>query len=185
MRSLALPVFGLFLAALFVPPAAPAGPTPRPSPELVFKNARPGPDLSLSQFRGKIVALALTHTTCDHCQFLTHTLNKIQKEYAARNVIVVECAFNPDVVITLPPFMKDVAPAFPMGYTTDPEIKKFLSWNDKRDGTLYIPYMLFLDAQGVIRFEKNGRDGFFIEADKNVRAILDQMVKPVAPAKKK
>jgi thiol-disulfide isomerase/thioredoxin len=180
MRSL---VF--LLTALVVAPVTAAGPTPRPSPELVFKNARRGPDLALSQFRGKIVALALTHTTCDHCQFLTHDLNKIQKDYADRNVIIVECAFNEDVVMTLPPFMRDVAPTFPMGYTTDAEIKKFLKWNDKKDGVLYIPYMLFLDAKGVIQYDKNGRDGFFVDGEKNIRAILDKMVKPSAPAKKK
>jgi thiol-disulfide isomerase/thioredoxin len=180
MRTLAL-----LLTALAAPMTA-TGPTPRPAPELVFKNARRGPDLALSQFRGKIVALALTHTTCDHCQFLTQTLNKIQKDYAARNVIVVECAFNENVVMTLGPFMKDVAPIFPMGYTTDAAIKKFLAWNDKRDGTLYIPYMLFIDAKGVIQYDKNGRDGFFVDSDKNVRAILDKMTTPVAtksPAK--
>jgi|ERR1039458_270901 thiol-disulfide isomerase/thioredoxin len=180
MRSLAF-----LLTALVVVPIAPAGPTPRPSPELVFKNARRGPALSLSQFRGKIVALALTHTTCDHCQILTHALNKIQQDYAARNVVVVECAFNEDVLITLGPFMKEVAPIFPMGYTTDLEVKKYLKWNDKRDGMLYIPYMLFIDAQGIIRYDRNGRDGFFVEADKNIRAILDKMVKPAAAAKKK
>jgi len=177
--------FILLLTALIVAPLAPAGPTPRPSPPFVFKNARRGPDLSLSQFHGKIVALALTHTTCDHCQFLTHTLNKIQQDYAARNVVVVECAFNADVVMTLGPFMKDVAPVFPMGYTTDAEVKKYLHWDEKRDGILYIPYMLFIDAQGVIRYEENGRDGFFVEADKNVRGILDKMVKPAAASKKK
>ena len=180
MRSL---VF--LLTTLFAAPVIAAGPTPRPAPELVFKNARKGPDLALSQFRGKIVALALTHTTCDHCQFLTHDLNKIQKDYAAKNVIMVECAFNADVVLTLPPFMHDVAPAFPMGYTTDAEIKKFLKWNDKLDGMLYIPYMLFIDEKGIIQYDRNGRDGFFVDGEKNIRAILDQMVKPAAPAKKK
>ena len=180
MRSLVL--LPLVLIAASVAPSAPAS---RPAPELVFKNARGGPDLALSQFKGKIVALALTHTTCNHCQFLTTKLNKIQQEYAKRNVIVVEVAFNENVAMTLTPFMKDVAPIFPMGYTTDPEIKKFLRWNDKRDGILYVPYMLFIDAGGVIRFDESGKDGFFDDPDVKVRATLEKMLKPAVAGKKK
>jgi hypothetical protein len=187
MRTLA------FLLALAAAPLAPAAPTPRPSPPFVFNDARnpKGPKISLSQFRGRIIALALTQTTCSHCQFLTHTLNKIQADYAARNVMVLECAFNPDVVMTLPPFMHDVHPDFPMGYTTEAEVMKYLGRNEKRDGPIYVPYMLFIDEKGVIRYDESGRNakntdtsGFFEESDKNVRAILDKMLAiPAAPKK--
>jgi hypothetical protein len=48
-----------------------------------------------------------------------------------------------------------------------------------------IPYMLFIDAQGTIRGDFNGRDGFFRESDKNIRTQLDKMLKPASAAKKK
>jgi thiol-disulfide isomerase/thioredoxin len=184
----------ILLLSLAASPLLPAAPTPRPSPPFVMKDARGGPDFSLAKFRGKIVAFAITQTTCSHCQFLTHTLNKIYKDYESRNVMVVECAFNPDVVLTLGPFMKDVAPLFPMGYNTDHvAVKKYLGWSDERDGMLYIPYMIFIDQKGIIRYDESGRDatntrpnGFFGEnADKNIRAILDKMLKSAAPAPKK
>ncbi len=182
MRSFTLLSLVVIAASISV-----SAPTSRPTPPLVFKNARGGPDLALSQFKGKIVALALTSTTCEHCQMLTHLLNKVQDDYQKKNVVVVECAFNDNVQMTLGPFMKDVAPKFAMGYTSNDAILKFLNWNEKKDGILYVPYMLFIDAKGVIRFEEKGRDGFFVNADQSVRKVLDQMTggAPAAPAAKK
>ena len=37
-----------------------------------------------------------------------------------------------------------------------------------------IPYMIFIDARGIIRGDFNGKDGFFGEADKRIRARTGQ-----------
>lgn len=180
MRTLALILTGL-LPAL----TATAAHVPRPAPELVMERGG-APRLALSQFRGKIIALAFGHTTCDHCQDLTRVLSVIQKDYAARNVVAVECAFEGDVRTNYPMFLKALAPQFPTGYTSEEVVKKYLMWDDKRDGMLMIPYMLFIDAAGVIRGDFNGKDGFFSQMDRNIRAELDKMTKGAAqPAPKK
>ena len=178
--------FALLLTGLLPAWCAPAASVPRPSPELVMQRGG-APPIQLSQFRGKVVALAFGHTTCDHCQFLTRTLNTIQKDYAARNVVVVECAFEEGVTNNFPMYLKALQPNFAAGITNEPEVKKFLLWNDKRDGILMIPYMIFIDARGIIRGDFNGKDGFFTEGEKNIRAQLDKLTKPAAPpaAKKK
>ena len=174
MRTPALILTGLFLAS-----HASAGETPRPSPELIMQRGG-APPIRLSQFRGKIVALALAQTTCNHCQFLTTALKAIQKDYAARNVQVVECAFEDGVDINYPMFLKAFEPNFPTGYTTGAAVKKYLKWNDQTNGMLMIPYMIFIDAGGIIRGDFDGKDGFFGEADKHIRAELDKMTKPAA-----
>jgi thiol-disulfide isomerase/thioredoxin len=174
MRTVALILTGLLTAW-----TAPAARVPRPSPELTMQRGG-APPIRLSQFRGKIVALAFAHTTCDHCQFLTRTLKEIQKDYAARNVQVVECAFEADVNINYPMFLKAFEPNFATGYTTDAAVKKYLQWNDQTDGMLMIPYMIFIDAGGIIRGDFSGRDGFFGESDKRIRAELDKMTKTAA-----
>ena len=74
MRTLALILTCLSTAWM----AQSAGRVPRPSPELILQRGAGAP-LKLSQFRGKIVALALGHTTCDHCQFLTTTLKRFRR----------------------------------------------------------------------------------------------------------
>lgn len=164
---------------------APAASVPRPSPELTMLRGA-APSLLLSQFRGKIVALAFSYTSCEHCQVLTRTLKVIQKDYEARNVQIVECAFEEGVNINYPMFLKVFEPNFPTGYTTAVAVKKYLQWVDPRDGVLMVPYMIFIDAGGIIRGDFSGKDGFFGESDKRIRAELDKMTKPPAklPGKK-
>ena len=175
----------LILTCLLCALTAAAAETPRPSPELTLQRGG-APPLQLGQFRGKIVALTFMHTTCDHCQALTRTLKVIQKDYADRNVQVVECAFEDSVKLNYPMFLKAFEPNFPTGYTTDLEVKKFLKWNELRDGILYVPYLILIDAKGVIRGDFSGNDGFFGEADKRIRAELDKLVKAAArPAARK
>jgi peroxiredoxin len=163
---------------------APAASVPRPSPDFVMQRGSAGA-IRLSNFRGKIVALVFTQTICDHCLTLTRTLKVIQKDYAARNVQVVECAFEPDIATNYPTFLKDLAPNFPTGYTTDVVVKKYLQWNDKTDGNLMVPYMIFIDTSGIIQGDFSGKDGFFVDADKRIRAELNKMTKPAKPPAKK
>jgi peroxiredoxin len=180
MRTLTLVLTGLMFAF-----TAPAASVPRPSPDFVMQRGS-APPIKLSQFRGKIVALVFGQTVCDHCQTLTRTLKVIQKDYAARNVQVVECAFEPDVAANYPAFLKEMAPNFPIGYTTDVVVKKYLQWNDKTDGNLMVPYMIFIDARGIIQGDFSGKDGFFDDADKRIRTELDKMSKRRAkPAAKR
>jgi len=180
MRTITLLLTGLLTAW-----TAPAASVPRPSPELTMQRGG-APPLQLREFRGKIVALAFSYTTCEPCQALTRTLKVIQKDYAARNVQVVECAFEEDAYISYPMFLKAFEPNFATGYTTAVAVKKYLEWHDQTDGVLMVPYMIFVDARGVIRGDFSGKDGFFSDADKRIRAELDKMTKSAAkPAAKK
>jgi peroxiredoxin len=169
----------LILTGLMFVLTALAASVPRPSPDFVMQRGSAAP-IKLSQFRGKIVALVFSQTICDHCQTLTRTLKVIQKDYAARNVQVVECAFEPDIATSYPRFLKEFAPNFATGYTTDVVVKKYLQWNDRTDGNLKVPYLIFIDARGIIQGDFSGKDGFFDDADKHIRAELDKMTKPAA-----
>jgi peroxiredoxin len=174
MRTLAL-----ILPCLVWALAVPAAETPRPAPELTLQRVD-GPPIQLSQFRGKIVALAFTYTECSHCQDLTRILKTIQSDYAARNVQVVECAFNGDAAKALPGFLKTLQPNFPVGYSDDGTVRKFLKWSDPANGTLYVPYMIFVDSRGTIQGDYSGRDHYFEESDRRTRAVLDEMLKRAA-----
>jgi len=101
-------------------------------------------------------------------------------------VQVVAVAFEEGVTNNYPMYLKALQPNFTTGITTEAEVKRFIKWDDKRDGILMIPYMLFIDAGGTIRGDFNGKDGFFSEGDKHIRAELDKILKPAAkPAAKK
>jgi thiol-disulfide isomerase/thioredoxin len=179
MRILA---FSLF-SALVIYAATPA---PRPAPELMMQDGHGRGTFQLRQFRGKVVALTFIHTGCQHCQNLTRTLVEIQKDYQAKNVAVVECAFNEDAAQFMGPFYEVFKPNFQVGLTNDVTVKRFLGWDDKKDGILMIPHMVFINAEGTIVQDHGENDFFGAASDKNIRAVLDKMTgKAPAAAKKK
>ena len=97
--------------------AALAGEPSRPSPPFTMLRVN-APSLRLSQYRGKVVALAFIQTTCSHCQQLTAELSRITRDYAGRGVQVLECAFHDDAVATMSEFLQRFTPPFPVGYST-------------------------------------------------------------------
>ena len=161
---------------------ASAADTARPSPDFTIE--RPGaPSLELTQYRGKVVALAFIYTTCSHCQQLTVELNQIAPDYAGRGVQFLECAFNEDAVPSMPEFLKRFSPAFPVGYSTMVAVRSYLQYSSVDRRPLYVPHLVFLDRAGVIRADYPGEDTFFQNANANIRAQLDKMLKVAAPKK--
>src|SRR5438045_9517048 len=94
---------------------ASASDLPRKSPDLALHMAD-GKSISLSQFKGKVVAVAFISTTCPHCQNYVQTLSAIQKEYAPKGVQILGAAFNDGAQSLLPAFIQQFEPAFPMGW---------------------------------------------------------------------
>ena len=178
MRN-ALPIF-LIAAFTFVAPAADMA---RPSPPFTIQRIG-APPLQLSQYRGKVVALAFIYTSCSHCQQLTTELNLIVPDYASRGVQFLECAFNGDAVAAMPEFLQRFTPPFPVGLATNADVMAYLQHSAIDPRPLFVPHMVFLDRAGVIRAEYPGGDAFFSNANANIRAQLDKMLKAPATAKK-
>lgn len=171
----------LLSAALVL--SATAAEAPRPSPPLEI--LRPGaPTVTLSQFRGKIVVLALIHTTCSHCQQFTVVLNILAHEYSRRGVQFLECAFNEDAVPTLPEFQARFHPSFPIGYNSPAAINTYLRRTILDRRPLYVPHLVVLDRAGRIHADIPGEDAFFRTAENSLSALLDGMLKPAAGRKK-
>lgn len=168
-----------------------AGDAARPSPAFsILRVGQPAPPpLRLSQYRGKVVALAFIHTTCTHCQDLTAVLKPIAKDYAPRGVQFLECAFNENVQNLLPEFIQRFQPPFPVGWNNNLAVMSYLQHSIIDQRPFYVPHMVFLDRQGVIRGDYPGEDQFFRNPDANIRVELDRLLKPAAakkapPAKK-
>jgi peroxiredoxin len=153
----------------------------RPSPAFSIMRIGAAP-LKLSQYRGKVVALAFIYTTCPHCQHLTTILNSVAKDYSARGVQVLECAFNDDAVPTMPEFLKQVDPQFPVGFATRASVMSYLQYAIADPRPLYVPHLVFLDRAGTIRGDYPGEGPFFADPDANTRKQLDQMLKRSGPS---
>ena len=163
--------------------AAWAADVARPSPPFTMQRIGAAP-LKLSQYRGKVVALAFISTACSHCQQLTTELKLIAQDYAGRGVQFLECAFNEDALPSLPEFLTRFTPPFPVGYAPSAAVMSYLEYSPLNARPLYVPHMVFLDRAGVIRADFPGEAGFFGNANANIRAQLDKMLNAPAGAKK-
>jgi peroxiredoxin len=164
----------LVLCALLALVAS-AADTTRPSPPFTMQRAAGGP-VSLSQYRGKVVAIAFILSSCSHCQELTTELNRISAEYQARGVQILECAFNPDAPTALPEFLQRFAPPFPVGYSTQPAVMAYLNYAPNDPRPVYVPHMVFIDRTGKIRAHYPGESPFFQKAGPNIRAEIDKLL---------
>ena len=171
-----IPIFTVMALTAFAADA----PVPSPPLEILRPNA---PPITLQQYRGKVVVLALILTTCSHCQQFTGVLNAVSREYSPRGVQFLECAFNPDAQATLPEFVQRFQPNFPVGYTSQVAINAYLHRSVLTTRPLYVPHLVVLDRAGWIRADYPGEDAFFRNPEAGLRALLDNLLRPASPAK--
>jgi len=134
------------------------------------------PALRFSQYRGRVLLVAFIQTTCPHCQQLTNELTLIARDYAARGVQVLECAFDENAAAALPEFLERFHPPFPVGYSTSAAVMAYLQYSIIDPRPVMVPQMVFLDRAGVIRAQYPGESDFFRNVGPNVRAQLDRML---------
>ena len=164
----------LLLAALAAPAIFAQADVPRQSPE--FTVMLPGgKPLAISSLRGKVVVLTFISTICPHCQKFTGDLNAMQREYGSQGVQVVECAFNTGVTENMvQDFINQYRPAFPMGMSTSPAVLSYLQYSSVR--IPYVPHVVLIDRQGVIRGDWAGESPFMTNPGPNVRAELNKLL---------
>jgi thiol-disulfide isomerase/thioredoxin len=169
--------FAMFLTGL----AAHAQQVPRPAGE--FAITMPNNQVNLlSHYAGKVVVLAFISTTCPHCQHTTGVLSAIQNEYASRGVQILAAAFNPDAAQLVPGFISQFKPTFPVGSTDRDSVLEYEQASLAKAN--FVPELIFIDRNRVIRAQHSGGDDFFKEQEKNIREMIDTLLKePVTAGK--
>jgi peroxiredoxin len=162
--------------------AASAVTIPRPAPEFVVRG--PAGEVLLSQYRGKVVLLALIFTTCPHCQHTVGIMSEVQKEYGSRGFQALGSAFNEMAGQLVPAFVSQFHPNFPIGYSPRATVLEFLQ--EPSNVLLSVPTLVFIDKKGIIRSQHMGsEDPFFKDQEKTIRAELETLLKEPAHTKKK
>jgi peroxiredoxin len=167
--------------------AASAVNLPRPAGDFAI-NVAPGQQFHLSRYKGKTVVLAFILTYCSHCQKVVGVLTKAQNDFGARGLQVLASAVEDKAALALPEFLRKFYPPFPVGYNPSSEFLAYM-----QHPPMLVPYMpavMFIDKEGVIRTQYEGRDAFLEESavEKNIRARIEEMLGPPAQkgvAKKK
>lgn len=180
-RLFALAV-GLSFPALF------AAEVPRPAPELVIRQVNK-PQLLLSQFRGKVVAVEFLQTTCPHCQDCSALLNKMLQEYGQRGFQPIGIAFNEMATMLVPDYVNQLGLKFPVGVGTREEAISYLQHPVVE--MMYVPQLIFIDRKGIIRAQYAGQSDFFKNEEPNMRKQIEALLNDpadgakAAPAKTK
>jgi thiol-disulfide isomerase/thioredoxin len=171
---------GLALAA----PALPAAVVPRTPPDLAL-TLPGGKQATLSQYKGKVVALAFILTTCPHCQAAMRYLIQDQNEFGPRGFQALASAIEDQARTNLPGFIRQFNPPFPVGYNALRPVLDFMQHPPMVSPRM--PLIAFIDRQGVLQAQYEGYEPFFAEDQmaKNLHDKIAAMLGLAPPAAKK
>jgi peroxiredoxin len=140
-----------------------------------------GQEITLNQLHGKVVAVFFFSTDCPHCQHTTTILNPIYAAWKSRGLEILGLAVNPTAASNLPDFKQKFGAAFPLGLTTRSDWSRFGEFSVMNNP--YVPFMIIVDRNGMIREEHPGQDrDFWLDQENNLRQSFDALLKE--PVKK-
>lgn len=147
---------------------------PRPAPDLVVR-LNSGSLVKLSQYRGRLVMVELLLTTCPHCVRCAAAMQKLLDEYQSRGVAAMGGAINEGASSDLIRFQLSSGAKFPIGISD--RVFAYDQMIKAEKPPVYFPQLFVVDRKGMIREHFHGADDFFLNEEKNLRAILDQLLK--------
>jgi peroxiredoxin len=176
-------ILSCVLSLGFIASVAPAAELPRPAKDFRFRLPG-GQEVSLGQYKGKVIALEFLLTTCPHCQDTSRVMQKLYQELGPKGVQALGVSINdPDGRLTAQ-YIKQFGLSYPVGYQPNRDaVSDFLQHPIMV--TMMMPQLVLIDRNGVIRAQYGGSDPFFNKAneEQNLRKALLDLLK-TAPAKK-
>ena len=119
-----------------------------------------GKQVKVSDYKGKVLCLMFILTTCPHCQKTTQLWESIYPELEPKGFAVVEAAINdnPDI----PSFVSQFKVPFPVGTAGVVPAWDYIQW--PRQKIAQVPFLVFIDRNGVIRAQYTGADEKFFDS---------------------
>ena len=134
-----------------------------------------GKKIRLSQYRGKVMLVALISTTCEHCITSMQLLSQLQKEYGPRGLQVFAVAADDMAAKMVGPLTRLRQPGFPLGYLDQNTTMQLCDF--KREDHPFVPMYMFVDKKGTVRFQYSGDTDFFKAEEKNTRILIEGLLK--------
>jgi thiol-disulfide isomerase/thioredoxin len=134
-----------------------------------------GKKIRLSQYRGKVMIVALISSTCDHCLNSIQMLGQFQKEYGPKGFQVFGVAADDLAPKMVGPLTRLRQPGFPIGYLDQNTTMQLCDF--KRDDHPFVPMYLFVDKKGTVRFQYSGNEDFFKNEAKNTKILIEGLLK--------
>jgi len=149
-------------------------PPGRPLPDVPLSQTG-GKKLDLKQYRGKALVVALISTTCRDCAQTVDFLKIMQTEYGPQELQVVAAAGDDNAAITVIAFSDEHKPNFPIGYLDRASFVKIA--NLKPTDRPYVPVLLFIDPQGMVRVQIMGDDPLMKKLESTIRSTIRELLK--------
>ena len=146
------------LLAIFLAVAMQAGDVPRKAPSLELKTTS-GKSVSLSSLKGKVVAVLWISTDCPHCQHACELMAPLYKELSAQGLEILALAVNVNAPGNIAEFKTRHKVSFDLGVSTRSHWLRFADLSLM--ARVYVPYMMIVDRNGIIRYEHSGQDQEF------------------------
>ena len=163
-------VFSIFLVLVFIAAPLCALETGELAPDFKLKSIA-GEEISLSDFKGRVVLLKLATTWCPTCKQLSGEIEKVGGFLQEKDVVVLE-VFVQDSAAMIEKYLGDTKPPMTFHALLD-------------DGQVYdaynvylIPRLLLVDADQIVRFESSGR--IVLAAD--ITALIEEFGRPLENA---
>ena len=137
--------------------ALPGLPPIRATPELSFKLPG-GEKKTLSQYKGKVVALEFILTTCPHCQEAAKVMTTLQRELGPKGFQALDVAVNTTDEAVIKQFVANQQVIFPVGWLDAGSPKDnvmllmdFMGMTAK--DRPQVPQQVLIDRDGMIRYQ--------------------------------
>jgi peroxiredoxin len=156
-----------------------APPLPRPAPEIAFTVPTQG-RRTVSDYRGKVVALAFIYTTCSHCAATTQTMQKLEQELGSQGFQALVVAFNPNAEVLTDDFIKEQHVTLPLGWTIGNDVTAFLGYGPT--DRFVVPQIALIDRTGAIRFQTKAQGEDALRSEPVLRQKIVGLLHPAKPA---
>jgi len=137
------------------------------------------PDLRLSQLRGRVIVLFVFGVDCGTCKHLAGVLSTLCQEHA-QDVECIGICVQTGCQEKLSDFADKADVRFPLTYCPTRELCPALGI--PKATWLFYPTVIFIDREQRLRAFYVGNHDFFNNPDKNIRAVLDELLAEVSQA---
>jgi peroxiredoxin len=152
-----------------------AAQAPKPARPIAFTVPTRGQQ-TLSDFRGKAVALEFIYTTCTHCASSVQMLQKLQQELGGRGFQAIAVAFNPNAEVLTEDFIKEQHLTIPVGWTFGADVTAFLNYGPA--DRFIVPQIVLIDRAGAIRYQTKAQGEDPLRNEPVLRQKILELLEP-------
>ncbi len=150
--------------------------TPRKCADVPIKTTD-GKVIHISQYHGKVVMLEMMLTDCGPCLDTLQFMGRLKAEMGARGLVTIGVALAQEETV-VKAFADRYRLPFPIAELDREPAIKFLDLNETAHPV--VPYLMFVDWMGNVRFQYAGNDPIFNSGEKNIRAVADGLLRQAA-----